>query len=99
MIYTDIISDLNNYQLTKICSDDDIYPINVPTFVYGKYIESDYVLVVEDLLPSGYFSPEKTEELNLEQVLVVVGGLAKLHGVSYAYSKSHGHLIEKYPAF
>lgn len=98
LMYSKIVNKLNNFQLLKI-SKEDHYRINIPEFVYGKCTSTDYVLVMENLNPAGYFIADRTKGLNLEETLMAVESLAKLHGVSYAYHKTYTHYDEKYPAY
>ncbi|CAL4061066.1 unnamed protein product, partial [Meganyctiphanes norvegica] len=95
MIYSSIIQELNNFQ--KSHSDNE-FQINIPSHIYSKHNDKEYVLVMENMKILGYDNNSKKNMLGIEEAKLALEQLARLHGISYAYNKKHDFL-KKYPTY
>ncbi|CAL4089168.1 unnamed protein product, partial [Meganyctiphanes norvegica] len=95
LLYTHAIDELNAFQLEK---SDNEFPINIPKFVYGKYSDKNYVLVLENMKMDYFSIININNALNFEQAKAALSQLARLHAVSYVYNKDN-NILKKFPCF
>lgn len=76
----------------------DKYRINGPEHVYGVCEVNECVLMMQDLREVGFQVADKRRGLDLSQLKVAVQHMARLHAVSYAFSRTHDFLA-MYPDF
>ncbi|CAL4072357.1 unnamed protein product [Meganyctiphanes norvegica] len=95
IMYSSAVTALNKFQEKH---SNDEYRLNIPKFIYGKWTEKEFVLVMENVKVNGFNNVPKKDGLNLQQAKAIVENLAKLHAVSYAYTKSN-NFLEKFPCY
>ncbi|CAL4179513.1 unnamed protein product [Meganyctiphanes norvegica] len=95
LLYSNLMNDFQRFQVSrtneKVC-------INTPGFVYGKWTNKQFVLVMENMKPQGYGQNPKEKSFNLHQAKLGLEQVARLHAVSYAYDKEH-NLLNLYPSY
>ncbi|CAL4163781.1 unnamed protein product, partial [Meganyctiphanes norvegica] len=95
LIYKHAIDELNAFQFEK---SNNEFPIHIPKFIYGKYSDKNYVLVLENMKINYFSNNPKNKALNFEQAKLALSHLARLHAVSYVYNKDN-NILDKFPSF
>ncbi|XP_042877120.1 uncharacterized protein LOC122256462 [Penaeus japonicus] len=95
LMYSQVVHELNAFLAARAPGETAIC---IPKLIYGKDQGKEYVLVMENIRAAGYSTNDKRKGLDVEQVMMTVKEIAKVHAVSYAYDKSH-NFLEKFPCF
>ncbi|CAL4072888.1 unnamed protein product [Meganyctiphanes norvegica] len=95
LLYSDIMEDFQKFQASK--TNENVC-MNTPNFIYGKWTNKQFVLVLENMKPHGYGQNPRENSLNLHQTKLGLEQFARLHAVSFAYNKET-NLIDKYPSY
>ncbi|CAL4072892.1 unnamed protein product, partial [Meganyctiphanes norvegica] len=94
-VYSDLMEDFRKFQASR--TNENVC-MNTPNFVYGKWTNKQFVLVMENMKSLGYGQNPKENSLNLHQAKLGLEQFARLHAVSYAFDKEH-NLLNKYPSY
>ncbi|CAL4212309.1 unnamed protein product, partial [Meganyctiphanes norvegica] len=94
-MYSEVIKDLNAFQEIN---GNDQFRLKLPKLIYGKCINDEFVLVMENVKVNGFKNVSVNNGLNLQQMLCAIEDLAKFHAVSYAYNQKH-KFLDIYPCY
>ena len=95
-MYSCIIPELNDYWRKNSGPNDQDYTLKVPEYVYGVCNSSEYVVVLQNCKTFGFVGNNKQLGLCYPQLMMAVDHIARLHALSYSYSK-YTKFLEKYP--
>lgn len=95
-MYSQLVPELNNYWKENSTNTTIDRRLNVPEFIYGICNPGEYVVVLQNCKTVAFESNDKRKGLDLDQTMVAVNHIARLHALSHSYNKTVS-IIGKYP--
>ena len=94
--YSQLIPELNKYWEENSSNTKIDRRLNVPEFIYGACNSEEYVVILENCKTTAFESNDKRKGLDVDQTMIAMNHIARLHALSFAYNNSVS-IVEKYP--
>lgn len=95
-MYSQMIPALNKHWDEHSNNSNIDQKLKIPALMFSVCNSKEYCLVMENCKANGFEMNDKLKGLDLEQLMLSVSHLARLHALSYSYNQTTS-IIEKFP--